>query len=208
MANSPAEETVFKQTQADVLTREIDTNEFIPELRQLTTDNKSVTGAINYLHGQYKTAILNANTAQRVANDAKAVVDAFMVDPPKNGKSAFEIANELQPEGFKYRNEQEWLDSLEEVRESTIEKAIQKVPMKVTCPLLKSEKLTYRGSNVFPITGTPNVDGAILFVLNGLIYFDEADVVYDKSQKTFTWKNKDIVIADKDRIMALYSEDV
>ena len=47
MANSPAEETVFKQTQADVLTREIDTNEFIPELRQLTTDNKSVTGAIN-----------------------------------------------------------------------------------------------------------------------------------------------------------------
>lgn len=124
MAQSPAEEAQFKQTQAEILARELDTNEFIPKLSQLTTDAKSVLGAINYLHGQYRTAILNANTAQRVANDAKAVVDAFMAKPPKDGKSAYEIANELRPEGAKYKNEREWIESLDEVKESAVKNAI------------------------------------------------------------------------------------
>ena len=125
MAKSPAEETAFKQTQAEVLAREIDTNEFIPELSQLTTDTKSVLGALNYLHGQLRTAILNANSAQRVANDAKAVVESFTANPPKDGKSAYEIANDLRPEGNKFKNEQDWVDSLEGIKEETLQKTME-----------------------------------------------------------------------------------
>lgn len=122
------DETAFKQTQADILTKELDINEFIPEARQIKTNTKNVIGAINYLHGQYQTAILNANEAQRTANNVKTIVDEFMANPPKDGKSAFEIANELQPEDAKFKDEQEWVDSIQEIKADTLEKT-QVVPV-------------------------------------------------------------------------------
>lgn len=124
MADSKAD-TEFKQTQAEILTREVDTNEYIPAIRQLKTDTKSIIGAINYLHGQYQTAILNANTAQRVAYDSKAVVDTFMANPPKDGKSAFEIANELRPAGFKFKDEREWIDSFDSLKAETLKATLK-----------------------------------------------------------------------------------
>jgi len=76
--------------------------------------------------------------------------------------------------------------------------------------MLKSEKLAYNSNdaNNFVINGTPNTDAAILFVVNGLIYFDESDVTYNSTTKTFTWNNKEITLSSSDRIMALYSESV
>jgi len=76
--------------------------------------------------------------------------------------------------------------------------------------MLKSEKLAYNSNdaNNFVINGTPNTDAAILFVVNGLIYFDESDVTYNSATKTFTWNNKEITLSGSDRIMALYSESV
>lgn len=73
--------------------------------------------------------------------------------------------------------------------------------------LLRSEKFTYNGKNTFTISGTPNTNAALLFVVNGIMYYDEADVTFDKATKTLTWKS-DIPLTSKDRIMVLYSEDV
>lgn len=117
-------DAAFLQNQAEILTREIDTNEYIPEVRQIKTDSKSIVGAINYLHGQLLSAILNANSAQRVANDTKSTIDVFLANPPQNGKSAFEIANEHRPEGSKYKSEQEWVDSFEKMRADTLKEIL------------------------------------------------------------------------------------
>lgn len=74
--------------------------------------------------------------------------------------------------------------------------------------VLKMEKFSFSGNNNFTLKGEPNRDAAILFIVNGIIYFDDADVVYNSGTKTFTWKNSQIKLSETDRIMALYSEEV
>ena len=133
---SPAEEEQFKETQAEILTREIDTNEYIPELRQLITDSKSITGAINYLHGQLQTFIQNTNNALQVSYDAKAVVDTFMENPPKDGKSAYEVANSLRPEGSKFKSEMEWINSLGELKGEALQNTLGRMRIFVESSLL------------------------------------------------------------------------
>ncbi len=74
--------------------------------------------------------------------------------------------------------------------------------------MLKMEKLSFQGSNEFTLEGTPYKDAAILFVVNGIMYFDEADVTYNADTKTFTWKESTFKLSETDRIMALYSEEI
>ncbi len=73
--------------------------------------------------------------------------------------------------------------------------------------LLRSEKFTYTGKNTFTINGTPNTSAALLFMVNGVMYYDETDVTYNEATKTFTWVS-DIQLTSNDRIMILYSEDI
>lgn len=72
---------------------------------------------------------------------------------------------------------------------------------------LKSERFAYNESKKFTIQGTPDTDSIVLFIVNGVIYFDDADVSYDKKTKTFAWKS-DIELSESDCIMALYCENM
>lgn len=74
--------------------------------------------------------------------------------------------------------------------------------------LLKAEKLTYANSNTFKLKGKPNPNGAIILTVNGLVYFDGAEVSYDASTQSFTWKNSKLQLSSNDTIVALYNEEI
>ena len=73
--------------------------------------------------------------------------------------------------------------------------------------VLKAEKLLYTGGKLFRLRGVPFEGSAILFTVNGVIYFTESDVVYDPGTKTFTWNSDKFDITPDDTVVALYSED-
>lgn len=93
-------------------------------VENLETNSEDTASTLDYLREQCRTAAMNASTAQTTANDALAAVDSLTSHPPKDGASAFEIANSLRPEDEQFKNEQEWINYIEEVRADSLERIL------------------------------------------------------------------------------------
>lgn len=97
-----------------------DFSEFVNQLKALQTIVNQAVTTLETVKAESASASKNADNALTIALDVKARMDKLVLNPPKDGKSAFEIANDLRPEGHKFESEQDWIDYIENIREEKI----------------------------------------------------------------------------------------